>query len=326
MALTIVIRSGEGPTPARITFDAPRVVIGRGEGCEVRLPDPSVSHRHASIRQRGTDYVLIDEGSSNGTFVGPVRLSAQAPRVIRHQELIRVGRIWLEVRVEQAVPTTNPQATTREIALGLIAAALSAQGEDVSARVRVENGPDAGRELAMKDVERTYVVGRAPNADLVLGDTDASRRHVELRRHGQHISVRDLGSKNGSALGEKKLEPNRDTPWVPGAKLEIGATALTLSDPLLDALHELETSADEPMRADESVDPPRGVEAPEPLPASRKPETAGAAPLVEVPKRAQEAKTRERRSVGTVDVLVGLLALVVLVLSLVGLAWVLRSR
>src|SRR5262249_5035608 len=86
MALTIVIRSGDTRTRAQITFDAPRVVIGRGDGCEVRLPDPSVSHRHASIRQRGSEYVLIDEGSSNGTFVGPVRLSAQAPRVIRHQE------------------------------------------------------------------------------------------------------------------------------------------------------------------------------------------------------------------------------------------------
>ena len=63
MALTIVIRSGDGQTPAQITFDGPRVVIGRGDGCEVRLPDPSVSHRHDSIRQRGTDYGVIDEGS-----------------------------------------------------------------------------------------------------------------------------------------------------------------------------------------------------------------------------------------------------------------------
>jgi pSer/pThr/pTyr-binding forkhead associated (FHA) protein len=326
MALTIVIRSGDSPTPAQITFDAPRVVIGRGDGCEVRLPDPSVSHRHASIRQRGTEYVVIDEGSSNGTFVGPVRLSAQAPRVLRHQDLIRVGRIWLEVRVEQAVPTTNPQATTREMALGLVAAALTAQGEDVSAKVRVESGPDTGRELAMPEVDRIYVIGRAPNADLPLADTDASRRHVELKRHGQHISVRDLGSKNGSLLGAKKLDPNRDTPWLPGQKLELGKTVLALSDPLLDALRELETSADEPMRPDESVDPPRGIAAPEPMPARRGSEPAGAAPLVEVPKRASVPVKREPRRVGVADLLVGLLALVVLALSLVGLAWVLRSR
>ncbi|HMR74041.1 MAG TPA: FHA domain-containing protein, partial [Polyangiaceae bacterium] len=83
MALTIVIRSGDAKSPPKVTFDSPRVVGGRGEGCEVRLPDPSVSHRHASIRQRGTDYIVLDEGSTNGTFVGPVRLSPQAPRVLK---------------------------------------------------------------------------------------------------------------------------------------------------------------------------------------------------------------------------------------------------
>jgi pSer/pThr/pTyr-binding forkhead associated (FHA) protein len=325
MALTIVIRSGDGQTPAQITFDGPRVVIGRGDGCEVRLPDPSVSHRHASIRQRGTDYVVIDEGSSNGTFVGPVRLSAQAPRVLRHHDLIRVGRVWLEVRVEQAVPTANPQATTREIALGLVAAALSAQGEDVSARVRVEDGPDVGRELRMNSVERTYVVGRAPNADLSLSDNDASRRHVELLRRGQHVCVRDLGSKNGSSLGDKKLEPNRETPWLPGAKLELGSTKLSLTDPLFDALLELEASTDEPMRPDESVDPPRGIDG-DLAEASPAVAPGPAGPLAEVPNREALPRTRDSRGVGLADVLVGALALVVLALSLVGLAWVLRSR
>ena len=78
MALTVVVRSGDHPTPLKISLDAPRIVIGRGDGCEIRLPDPSVSHRHASIRQRGSDYVVVDEGSTNGTFVGPVRLSCDS--------------------------------------------------------------------------------------------------------------------------------------------------------------------------------------------------------------------------------------------------------
>src|SRR6188474_810176 len=73
--------------PLSITLDAPRVIIGRGEGCEVRLPDASVSHRHASIRQRGAEYIVLDEGSANGTFVGPVRLSPQAPRVLTDGDL-----------------------------------------------------------------------------------------------------------------------------------------------------------------------------------------------------------------------------------------------
>src|SRR5262245_27163712 len=244
MPLTVLIRSGNTETPAQITFDAPRIVLGRGKSCDVRLPDPSVSQRHASIRQRGTDYVLLDEGSSNGTFVGPVRLSPQAPRVLGPSEVIRLGRIWLELRVEQALPTKNPQATTREIALALVAGAFAAQGEVVTARLVVTKGPDQGHELRIAEFERTYVIGRAPEVDLCLNDTDASRRHVEVRRRGQDVVVRDLGSKNGTRLAGTRLEPNHETPWPPGAILEIANTSLTLEDPLLAALEELEASAD----------------------------------------------------------------------------------
>src|SRR5688572_5829701 len=159
MALTVVVRSGDSDSPPKITFDAPRVVIGRGEGCEVRLPDPSVSHRHASIRQRGSEYIVMDEGSTNGTFVAQVRLSPHAPRVVKSGDLVRIGRIWLELTIEHVVPTQNPNVATKEIALGLVAEALAAQGEASSAKIRVLDGPDAGRELAITDSGRAYVLG-----------------------------------------------------------------------------------------------------------------------------------------------------------------------
>ena len=59
MALRVLLRDGgpagssEAAPELSLAFDTPRLVIGRGDGCDVRLPDPSVSHRHASIRQRG---------------------------------------------------------------------------------------------------------------------------------------------------------------------------------------------------------------------------------------------------------------------------------
>jgi len=326
MALTVVVRSGDASTPSTITFDAPRLVIGRGEGCEIRLPDPSVSHRHATIRQRGNDYVVVDEGSSNGTFVGPVRLSPQAPRVLRPTDLVRVGRVWLELKVEQTLPTANPQATTREIALALVAGALRSQGQRLVARVVVESGADRGKELVLSDFERTYVVGRAPETDLPITDADASRRHVELARRGQHIAVRDLGSKNGTLLDDQRLESGKETPWLPAARLVIGETHLRLEDPLLAALEELEGAADETMAPDESIEPPpvTSVDAP---PVQAEPSTrARGGPLVDVP--LSEARTPERaRTRGrAVDLLVAIFGLVVLTLSLLGLTWVLRSN
>jgi pSer/pThr/pTyr-binding forkhead associated (FHA) protein len=300
MALTVVVRSGEASTPSTITFDSPRIVIGRGDGCEVRLPDPSVSHRHASIRQRGNDYVVVDEGSSNGTFVGPVRLSPQAPRVLRPTDYVRVGRVWLEIRVEQAMPTQNPQATTRELALALVAGALSAQGEPVSARVTVESGPDQGRELEISDFAKSYVIGRAPDSDLPITDNDASRRHVELARRGQHVCVKELGSKNGSELDGHRLEPGKET--------------------------QLESAADETMAPDESVEPPPVASDPE-VPAVQPASARNrAAPLAEVPERSAPVETKRTGRGRTVDVVVALFGLLVLTLSLLGLSWVLRSH
>src|SRR5262249_2835020 len=110
MPVTVVVRSGNAgrqdhaPDSLSITFDAAVVVSGGGESSEVRLPDPSVSHRHATIRQRGSDYILVDEGSTNGTFMGGVKLGAHAPRILRHKDLARVGRVWLEFRFDAALP------------------------------------------------------------------------------------------------------------------------------------------------------------------------------------------------------------------------------
>jgi pSer/pThr/pTyr-binding forkhead associated (FHA) protein len=330
MALSVVIRSGDLKAPATITFDAPRIVIGRGEGCEVRLPDPSVSHRHASIRQRGTDYVIVDEGSTNGTFAGPVRLSPQAPRVVRSGDLVRVGRIWLELRVEQAPPTPNLQASTREIALSLVASALAAEGGAAHARVTVESGPDQGKELVLAEFERVYVLGRAPGLDLPLSDADASRRHVEVFRRGQHVCVRDLGSKNGSELGTQRLEPNRETPWPNGALLHFGSNSFALSDPVLETLGELEAAVDEQLRPDDPIEPPEPSASDTTAHSSAEREglggRRGGAPIAEVPAGERRAAQRAEPGSGlrTADLFIALFALVVLALSGIGLFWLLR--
>ncbi len=46
-----------------------RVIIGRGEDCDVVLGERRVSRRHAQIRRLDSQYVLEDLGSRNGTYV-----------------------------------------------------------------------------------------------------------------------------------------------------------------------------------------------------------------------------------------------------------------
>jgi hypothetical protein len=61
----------------RISIGAQPLVLGRLPECAVVLNDPNVSRRHAEIRRRGSDVVVYDLGSTNGTRVNGVRVKEQ---------------------------------------------------------------------------------------------------------------------------------------------------------------------------------------------------------------------------------------------------------
>jgi pSer/pThr/pTyr-binding forkhead associated (FHA) protein len=312
MPLTVLLA---GLDERALTFDGARVVIGRGAGCDVRLPDTSVSHRHASVRANGGVYSLVDEGSANGTFVGKTRLPPQVPHTLRSGDRVRVGKVWLELRTDQQPATVDLGLATRELALSLVSRRLQAQGKDVTARVLVVEGRTAGAELALAEEERAYVAGHGDGIDLPLDADDASPESLRVTRRGSVVTVRDLGTANGMFLGDALMRPGVDVIWKPQAELRVGRTILALREPLADALAELEAAPDEPLAAADV--PPFPEETPPAPPvAASEPEPK--------PVTAPPPKPRRPR-VTTTDVLVMLLALLVICASIAGLTWLLKS-
>jgi pSer/pThr/pTyr-binding forkhead associated (FHA) protein len=53
----------------RIPVGEDPVTMGRLPDCEIVLSDPNVSRRHAEVRRRGNDFIVVDLGSTNGTRV-----------------------------------------------------------------------------------------------------------------------------------------------------------------------------------------------------------------------------------------------------------------
>jgi pSer/pThr/pTyr-binding forkhead associated (FHA) protein len=321
LPLTLLLRSSDISlgTPA-LTFDGGRVVIGRGAGCDVRLPDPSVSHRHATVRATGSEYALLDEKSSNGTFLGGVKLAPGTPQLLKHGDLVRVGRVWLEVRIDQTPATRDLAASTRDLALALVSQAMRAQGQPAEIKVHVVHGRDAGTVLRLDDEGRVYVVGRDASCDLPLADTDVSREHVNIVRRGVTVLVRDLGSKNGARLADARLPPERDVPWRSGASLQVGGTVMALEEPAATALAELEAAEDEPMTSEDippqperSSSPPRERSGGEPRSSPNEPAPAPSAPA---PREARWNQT---------DAAVVIVALALLGLSVAGLFWLLHT-
>ena len=65
----LVVLNDEGEPREKISVTRTPVVIGRMSTCDVVLADPNVSRRHAELRRDGTDWVVEDLGSTNGTLV-----------------------------------------------------------------------------------------------------------------------------------------------------------------------------------------------------------------------------------------------------------------
>jgi hypothetical protein len=58
----------------RHELDGDRIVIGRSKDCDIQVPDPNVSRRHAEVRRDGDSYTLVDLDSTNGIEVDGKRV------------------------------------------------------------------------------------------------------------------------------------------------------------------------------------------------------------------------------------------------------------
>lgn len=85
-------------------------------------------------------------------------------------------------------------------------------------------GPLQGTQLNLHT--SAVLIGRAPSCTLVLDDDYASGRHARIFPHDGRWYVEDLGSTNGSWLGDHRVgEPE---PMEPGMQLKIGQTVIEL--------------------------------------------------------------------------------------------------
>ncbi len=89
--------------------------------------------------------------------------------------------------------------------------------------VEVIGGPlDGSRERIPGPI---FTIGRAIENDLALNmDPMVSARHARIVREGQHYWLEDLGSRNGTFIGDKRLAER--TLIAPGATFTVGRTML----------------------------------------------------------------------------------------------------
>jgi len=95
-----------GPDRERIEeFNKPSIFIGRAQENDLILPVPSVSKRHARLLIKDGRYVLMDLGSTNGTFVNGRQING--PVVVKPGDRISIGEFELSLILPQQKPATQ---------------------------------------------------------------------------------------------------------------------------------------------------------------------------------------------------------------------------
>ncbi len=84
---------------AELPLEADVLNIGRGPDNHIVVNDRRVSRRHAVLKREGTNYVLEDLGTPNGTFVNDQRIQRQ---VLASSDVIRLGNTMFTYRLPVA--------------------------------------------------------------------------------------------------------------------------------------------------------------------------------------------------------------------------------
>jgi pSer/pThr/pTyr-binding forkhead associated (FHA) protein len=84
----LIIRTGK-LAGKQLVVPSKEVLIGRDEGCYIRMGSLDISRKHCSLRATPEGIRVADLGSSNGTWVNDSKIIG--PTILKAGDLLRVG-------------------------------------------------------------------------------------------------------------------------------------------------------------------------------------------------------------------------------------------
>ena len=165
--------SADDLTLPAISPDAQAITLGYSDACDISIPNPVVSGRHARLYYDDDRFIIEDQTSTNGTFV----------------EGRRVTRARLELG--------------NTIALGSYTMVFD---ESLADLLRTRNSDQAQPRTVVKlEPGRTITIGRSSECDIVVEAPVVSSVHVVLQvlPTGDGYTIEDAGSTNGTFVGSR---------------------------------------------------------------------------------------------------------------------------
>jgi pSer/pThr/pTyr-binding forkhead associated (FHA) protein len=89
-----------------------RMLIGRQEDCQIRIPAASVSRHHCEVVTSGSGVRIKDLGSSNGTFVNGQRVEEAD---LTAGDVLEIGTMLFVVRIDGDPGAIDPEAIGQRV-------------------------------------------------------------------------------------------------------------------------------------------------------------------------------------------------------------------
>lgn len=98
MARLVILSEGLAGKTHDLTVE--KTTVGRVEDNTFQVPEQSVSSHHCEVLLRGTEVIIRDLNSTNGTFINGTQINGEAP--LRAGQTLRLGQV--ELRLEDGAP------------------------------------------------------------------------------------------------------------------------------------------------------------------------------------------------------------------------------
>ncbi len=177
--------------------------IGSANKNHLTIEDASVSPSHAKILNKGENYFLKDLGSQEGTLVNGQRINQKQ---IACGDVLSLGNVELEV-IDPLDAHDNSNYWS------LIADSSWLSGQEF---------PIIG------EVDQIISIGRSAQCDIVLAGTHLSRLHAEITINYSSLTLRDMGSANGTYVNDKKVVSQQ---IYPGDKVRLDVYSFRVFGP-----------------------------------------------------------------------------------------------
>lgn len=105
----------EGMTGRTHDLANPVTSVGRVEDNAFQIPEPSVSSHHAEFHLRGSDVVIKDLNSTNGTFINGQKIEGEA--TLKPGQIIRLGQVEVRLEGEQSAANQPKKLPDKTVAI-----------------------------------------------------------------------------------------------------------------------------------------------------------------------------------------------------------------